>query len=108
MIIKRIDLKSTSNDAVHTEILFEVAAARADGCELVRFDIKPNEDSNYPIERLYDGVLRVVKSLKQKNLIQFYATGESFVNATTEASFLINKYPDLIETTGEYFVYFKL
>lgn len=108
MIIKRIDLKSTSNDAAHTEIMFEVAAARADGCELVRFDIKPNDDSNYPTSRLYDGVIRVVKSLKQKKLIQFYATGESFSNATTEASFLINKYPDLIETAGEYFVYVKV
>ncbi len=86
MIFKLIDLKANSTDASLTEIMFEIAGARADGCELIRFNMINNET------KLYDGIIKQLKGLKQKGLIQFFATADSFASSSTEASFLINKY----------------
>jgi hypothetical protein len=90
---KIIDLKSDNVDSMTTEIMFEVAGARADRNELVRLNIKSDE------MKMYDSVLRLLKGMKQKGLIQFFATEKSFADGSTEASFLINKYQDIISFT---------
>ena len=87
---KIIDLKSENIDSMTTEIMFEVAGARADGNELIRLNINNDE------AKLYDGAIKLLKNMKQKGLIQFFATEKSFSNGSTEASFLINKYQDSI------------
>ena len=85
-----IDLKSENIESMTTEIMFEVAGARADGNELIRLNINNDE------AKLYDGAIKLLKNMKQKGLIQFFATEKSFSNGSTEASFLINKYQDSI------------
>ena len=87
---KIIYLKAENIDSMTTEIMFEVAGARADGNELIRLNINNDE------AKLYDGAIKLLKSMKQKGLIQFFATEKSFSNGSTEASFLINKYQDSI------------
>lgn len=87
---KIIDLKAENIDSMTTEIMFEVAGARADGNELIRLNINNDE------AKLYDGAIKLLKNMKQKGLIQFFATEKSFSNGSTEASFLINKYQDSI------------
>ena len=90
---KIIDLKSDNIDSVTTEIMFEVAAARADGNELIRLNI--NNDGT----RMYAFAVKLLKAMKQKGLIQFFATEKSFAVGSTEASFLMNKYQDIISLT---------
>ena len=87
---KIIDLKAENIDSMTTEIMFEVAGARADGNELIRININNDET------KLYDGAIKLLKNMKQKGLIQFFATEKSFLNGSTEASFLMNKYQDSI------------
>ena len=87
---KIIDLKAENIESMTTEIMFEVAGARADGNELIRLNINNDET------KLYDGAIKLLKNMKQKGLIQFFATEKSFSNGTTEASFLMNKYQDSI------------
>ena len=87
---KIIDLKSDNVDSMTTEIMFEVAGARADGNELIRINISSNET------KMYDAAIKLLKSMKQKGIIQFFATEKSFLNGSTEASFLMNKYYDII------------
>ena len=87
---KIIDLKAENIDSMTTEIMFEVAGARADGNELIRLNINNDE------AKLYDGAIKLLKNMKQKGLIQFFATEKSFSYGSTEASFLINKYQDSI------------
>ena len=87
---KIIDLKAENIDSMTTEIMFEVAGARADGNELIRLNINNDET------KLYDSAIKLLKNMKQKGLIQFFATEKSFVNGSTEASFLMNKYQDNI------------
>ena len=87
---KIIDLKAENIESMTTEIMFEVAGARADGNELIRLNINNDE------AKLYDGAIKLLKNMKQKSLIQFFATEKSFLNGSTEASFLMNKYQDSI------------
>ena len=87
---KIIDLKAENIDSMTTEIMFEVAGARADGNELIRLNINNDET------KMYDGAIKLLKNMKQKGLIQFFATEKSFSNGSTEASFLMNKYQDSI------------
>lgn len=102
---KKINLKSESVDSMTTEIMFEVAGARADGNELIRLNIN-NDDG-----RLFDSAVKLLKNMKQKGLIQFFATEQSFAKGRTEASFLLNKYGDalIVENSGEEpFIYVKI
>lgn len=115
MIYKEILLRSKSADAAVTEIMYEIAACRADGVELIRFNISYGDD----MESMNDGgkiislLLRTLKNMKQKGSIQFIATPDSFKMGSTESSFLYNKYPSLFSTAptcadGESFVFVKL
>lgn len=104
---KIIDLKAENIDSMTTEIMFEVAGARADGSELIRLNINNDE------KKLSDGAIKLLKNMKQKGLIQFFATEKSFSSGSTEASFLMNKYQDIISLTnnegGEVsFIYVKI
>ena len=104
---KIIDLKAENIDSMTTEIMFEVAGARADGNELIRLNINNDET------KLYDGAIKLLKNMKQKGLIQFFASEKSFTDGSTEASFLMNKYQDIIsladnEGREASFIYVKL
>jgi hypothetical protein len=109
MIIRGIDLKARNLDSALTEIMFEIAGAKADGCELARINIiHVDGENDLSVAKLYDGVIKILKNMKAKKLLQFYAVKESFEKPSTEGRFLINKYPD-ISTEGEgYWIYVKL
>ena len=94
---------------LNTEMRFLFASARVDGAELVRLDI-PVKDDERENTRINGCVIKVLRSLKKENLIQFYANRESFVANSTEASFLINKYGDMIsyEDCASSVVYVKI
>lgn len=104
---KIIDLKAENIDSMTTEIMFEVAGARADGSELIRLNIYNDE------AKLYDSAIKLLKNMKQKGLIQFFATEKSFSSGSTEASFLMNKYQDSISISNDEsgavsFIYVKI
>lgn len=115
MSYREINLRSVSADAAATEIMYEIAAARADGVELIRFDISYSDGSKTITEwkRIVSSAIRLLKGMKQKGSIQFIATPESFEVGSTESSFLYNKYPSVFETAptvanGEIFIFVKL
>lgn len=104
MIFKKINLCVENSDSTATEIMFEIAGARADGIELIRFNILD------PTDKILSGVIKLLKEMKRKGMIQFFASAKSFSDNTTEANYLINKYPDVIgvQNDGEAFLYIKL
>ena len=112
MIYKTIELLSRRADKMKTEIMYEVASAHAAGIELVRFNIaKGEEDSTY--RRALSSATKILKDMKQSDTIRFFATHASLAQMNTEASFLINKYPDIFDTvpeeTDEYgFIYVRV
>ena len=105
MIFKEINLQANNHDAAATEIMFEIAGARADGVELIRINISETS------EKMLSGVVKMLRGMKQKGLIQFFATEQSFDSGSTEAVFLINKYSSVIEGRNgrkEQYIYVKL
>ncbi len=115
MSYKEILLRSRTADAAVTEIMYEIAACRADGVELIRFNISYGNamESMNEVGKIISALLRTLKNMKQKGSIQFLATPDSFINGSTESSFLYNKYPSIFSsapscTDGDSFIFVKL
>lgn len=80
-------------DRLMTELRFDIASARALGSELVRIELAP-EDAKVRA-RLRTSVLVRLRALKKEGVIQFCATDRDFKEESTEAVYLLNKYPEL-------------
>ena len=100
MSFKEINIRALQSDAAITEIMYEIAAARVDGVELIRFNLcsDGSEESISAVQKVYSALIRTLKRMKQKGSIQFIATEQSFADRETESIFLANKYPDLFES----------
>lgn len=96
MIYSTVELKVKKSDGVAPEIMFSIASERVAGTELLRFDVPTDEDETVE-RRLMIQAQRTLKEMKSGGAIQLYATRDSFVSLTTEAQYLINKYPELFE-----------
>ncbi len=110
MIYRQIFLNSIASETVETEIIFELASARADGVELLRFDVAKLEDDK-AYNKLMRSIKKILRVLKERSMVQFFAMPDNFINSGTESKFLINKYPDVFEemlTDGDDGMYFYL
>lgn len=111
MIYKIIQLNSRLYASIRTEIMYEIASAHVAGIELLRINIKKDEQGVLH-KRAMTSLIRCLKSMKSAGTIQFFATAESFEQGSTEAQFLINKYPETFttlpkESETECFVYIR-
>ena len=78
-----------------TVLRFNIAAARAERAELIQLELSEEKDSTR--RREYSSVTVRLRQLKREGVIQFFATEDDFVNNSTEAVYLLNKYPELSE-----------
>ncbi len=111
MNFKIIEIDSGAQDP-SVELRFAVASHRAGGDELLRIDI-PKIENEKDYNKFVSSVIRTLKVMKEERLIQFFATKDSFLGLTTEAEFLLNKYPSvfadgLTDKTDCDFVYIKI
>lgn len=85
-----------------TEIKYNIVNAAYEGGELVIFRIKKrNEDKEN--SRLSFCAVKVLRGLKRAGNIQFFLNDDGLLDSTTEASYLINMYPDIREMiSGDY------
>ena len=74
-----------------TETVFIIAVARAGGASCVKFVF--TDESG----RVEPAVRKALRSLKRRGSIQMLAGREDFENRTTEAEFLLNKFPGIEE-----------
>ena len=107
-----VNLRADLPDTAATEIMYEIAASRADGVDLIRLNMFTPEDA-MECKRMVSSVVRLMKSLKQKGSIHFFATELDFKISSTEAIFLNNKYPTLftdipMNEDNSFFVYIKI
>lgn len=113
MSYKEINLRSSSPDGAITEIMYEIASARADSIDLIKIiSFSNHNDEAIDSKKIFSSIIKLLKTMKQNGSIHFFATSDSFDRSTTEAVFLQNKYPDLFTVEpkaedGEY-VYIKL
>ena len=97
LITKQLNYSKLSE--MKTEVLFEVASARAAGYAVVRFDV-PRDDEPKCIERSLAFLARILRAMKKRGAIQFFVTEDGFMRSTTEARFLLNMYPEVEEATS--------
>ena len=111
MKYKTIKLLGNNSQELNTELAFEIAVAKADGEELIKFDVQDSDDAAYTATKKLSTIKKLLRTMKDGRKIQFYASADSFEKSSTEAVFLINKYPDIIENIpsdqGEY-IFVKL
>ena len=112
MVLKKISLRSNLPEHLATEIMYEIAAARADGAELIRIETSTDEEGSSVHKKIYSSLIRLLKGMKDDGRIQFFATKNNFDSLSTEAVFLQNKYPAHFESNGsaenQDYVYIKL
>lgn len=113
MKYKELKLRAKTPDGASTEIMYEIATARADGFNLIRIDISYDEnEGSVEIKKIIHTLIKLLKSMKQNGNIHFFATPESFSLGSTEAVFLQNKYPehfaDKVQNNEGMFIYIKL
>lgn len=99
MKCKIIELDLNAADPT-VELRFSVASERADGAELLRVNA-PSTDNEKEDAKLLSLITKTLKQMKSEKLIQFFATNKSFKISSTEAEFLINKYPDEFSCVSE-------
>ena len=93
MNCKSFSIEYMPTDRLMTELRFDLASARALGCELARLELAP-EDAGVRA-RLRTSVLVRLRTLKKEGVIQFFACERDFEEESTEAVYLLNKYPEL-------------
>ena len=102
MNLKKCVLEHMDLEHLMTELRFNVAAARAEKVELVMLELATEDERSR--RRRYTSVLFRLRQLKRDGVIQFFASESDFADLTTEADYLLNKYPELTEvasTAGE-------
>ena len=95
MSLKNFDVEYMKPDKLVIELRFDIATARASGARLVRLSLSPSDSSARG--RLLTTVARKLAAMKKEGAIQFFATQRSFAEKTTEATYLLNKYPELAD-----------
>ena len=93
MKILSFDLKTYSSTTAETEILYSIASARATGADFVGLNIVGENP-----EKIKLAALKILRSAKKQEKILLFAPSYDLSSTTTEAQYLNNKYPDLINS----------
>ena len=97
MTLKKCLLEHMDLEYLMTELRFNIAASRAEKIELILFELATEEERSR--RRRYTSVLFRLRQLKREGIIQFFATENDFADNTTEADYLLNKYPQLADVS---------
>ena len=85
-------------DALTTEVMFNIATERAADQKLIKFDIAPTHNDE-AVKKTLLAVSKILKKLKKQGRIELFATPDDFIQSTTEAKYVHNKYPELDTNT---------
>jgi hypothetical protein len=86
---------ASASTALETEIMFSVASARAQKIEFLKIDIGREKEGGARA-----AVLKLLRLLKKQGRIQLFVDVRDLRGTSTEAQYLINKYPDALEVFG--------
>ena len=96
MKFKSHEISAKTQANIGTELSFEVASARAQGIEILRFDISDSEK-----EKLAVYAEKKLRALKRCGRIQLFILASELINESTEAEYLKNKYPQICDIAGD-------
>ena len=94
------------NEQIHTEIRFCIASARALEKDLVCIKLKKDEKRG----KLGELIMKNLRAIKKEGRLDFFADKEAFEKTSAEASYLINKFPSVLNLIEdeEFFLLIKL
>lgn len=102
-------LKNTAAESIATEIRFNVASERARKAEIMKLSVS-GELADDKRQKLTLNAQKVLRAMKKQGRIQLFATPGDFKESTTEAQYLMNKYPevDFFGADEEYFIIVRI
>lgn len=102
-------IKGTTRSELDTEVKFNIATARVDGAEMVRFAV-PRAPEGGDDDRSIVVLTKLLKGITRNGDIQFFAFSSDIEASTLEGVFLLNKYNDFIlPDSSEYtYIYVKM
>lgn len=92
MRIFNCTLDSAVQDALVTEVRFNVASARATGSEFICFETKESDK-----EKISAAVSKILQAMKKEGKIDFFAARTDFELNTAKAGYLLNKLANISE-----------
>ena len=103
ILIHTID--SILYEQVRTEIRFLIASARAQGKDLISIKLKDKKEG-----KLDELIVKNLRAIKKEGKLDFFADKCAFESASAEASYLINKFPEVVSLIDEedFFLLIKL
>ena len=92
--MKFVTLTPTSSaaSALETEIMFSVASARAQEIDFLRIDLLGERAAG-----IRSAAAKILRSLKKQGRIQLFVDARELCGSSTEAQYLTNKYPDILD-----------
>ena len=93
MDYRLFDLKEDRQEDIFNDILFNIACAKADGCNLVRLDLINEDEKSF--NKNVKAITRFLRELKKNDKIQLYLPANELSGASTESEYLNNMYPGL-------------
>ena len=87
---------ATVSSAIETEIMFSVASARAQGMEILKIDFSANDGDG-----VASTVAKQLRALKKEGRIQLFVSTDAIHGSSTEAQYLVNKYPNIADILKE-------
>lgn len=89
MLLKTYCLEGSCKRDFDTEIKFNIASAKYDGVNLLKFSIKRRIDDSENC-RLMSCITKVLSSLKKQGRVNFFVKPEQMEQNTTEAEYITN------------------
>ncbi len=94
------DLKYDKSSEITTEIMFNVASARAAGAKLIRFNISFNEDPAVTEKRIKH-TFKTLRNMKKAGKLECFVTKEDLKGSSTEAAYMYNRFGKHIDVSDE-------
>lgn len=99
-MITSYTLVENAKSQINTELNFIVASFRVNGVDVLKLEFASVEDEKLQC-RIRNRALGVIKELKRRGAVEFFVKREDFNKSTTEAVFLLNKFPELTSLVDE-------
>ena len=102
---KHFVLTAKKYNDLDTEIKFSIASARANGTQLVSFELSKDSDEEL-VGKIHASIQKILRALAKTRVIEFFLCGSSLAEEGMEQEFLKNKFSEylLIEAPKEYYI----
>ncbi len=89
------EITGKTYEQMNTELLFFIASAKTRGFELIRLEVSPVGDEKREEVRSRS-LSKLLAKAKRSGFLELYILTENLTGNSTEAEYLRNKYPEIV------------